>query len=110
MDVTPTPTPPAKRTRAKTTESAPKTPKVTVKAAKKTAAPSTKKTEPQIEVLKVPSRIAESVQPSVQLSANELRALIATAAYYRAAERNFSAGHEMEDWLAAEREILAKVV
>jgi hypothetical protein len=32
-------------------------------------------------------------------------ALIAIAAYYRAERRGFLAGHEREDWLAAEREI-----
>jgi hypothetical protein len=32
-------------------------------------------------------------------------ALIATAAYYRAARRGFLPGHELEDWLAAEQEI-----
>jgi Protein of unknown function (DUF2934) len=32
-------------------------------------------------------------------------ALIATAAYYRAQKRGFQPGHEVEDWLAAEREI-----
>ena len=30
---------------------------------------------------------------------------IARAAYERAAERGFEPGHELEDWLAAEREI-----
>jgi hypothetical protein len=33
------------------------------------------------------------------------RALIATAAYYRAEKRGFLPGHEQEDWLAVEREI-----
>jgi hypothetical protein len=32
-------------------------------------------------------------------------ALIATAAYYRAEKRGFLPGHELQDWLAAEREI-----
>jgi hypothetical protein len=32
-------------------------------------------------------------------------ALIATAAYYRAQKRGFRPGHEIEDWLAAEREV-----
>jgi Protein of unknown function (DUF2934) len=32
-------------------------------------------------------------------------ALIASAAYYRAEKRGFKPGHEMQDWLAAEREI-----
>ena len=33
------------------------------------------------------------------------RAAIAEAAYYRAQQRNFEPGHELEDWCAAEREI-----
>jgi hypothetical protein len=32
-------------------------------------------------------------------------ALIATAAYYRAEKRGFLPGHELQDWLAAEREV-----
>lgn len=32
-------------------------------------------------------------------------ALIATAAYYRAQRRGFLPGYELEDWLAAEREV-----
>jgi hypothetical protein len=31
--------------------------------------------------------------------------MIAEAAYYRAAARDFEGGHEIEDWLAAEREL-----
>jgi hypothetical protein len=33
--------------------------------------------------------------------------MIADAAYYRAEQRGFGAGHELEDWLAAEAEIVA---
>jgi hypothetical protein len=33
--------------------------------------------------------------------------MIAEAAYYRAEKRGFEAGHEVDDWLAAEREIAA---
>jgi hypothetical protein len=33
--------------------------------------------------------------------------MIAMAAYYLAAERNFSPGRELEDWLEAERRIHA---
>lgn len=36
---------------------------------------------------------------------HEREAMIAEAAYYRAEARGFEAGHELEDWLAAEREI-----
>ncbi len=35
-----------------------------------------------------------------------LHAMIAEAAYYRAQQRGFAPGHELEDWLAAEQEAL----
>lgn len=35
--------------------------------------------------------------------------MIAEAAYYRAEKRGFAAGFELEDWLAAEREILTRL-
>lgn len=37
-------------------------------------------------------------------------ALIAEAAYFRAEKRSFAAGHEVEDWVAAEAEIDAKLL
>jgi len=39
------------------------------------------------------------------LSGGIAEALIATAAYYRAERRGFRPGHEVEDWLDAEREV-----
>lgn len=36
---------------------------------------------------------------------DELLGMIATAAYYRAEQRNFAPGHELDDWLEAERQI-----
>ncbi|MGO9513088.1 MAG: DUF2934 domain-containing protein [Steroidobacteraceae bacterium] len=35
---------------------------------------------------------------------------IAEAAYFRAERRGFAPGHELEDWLAAEREINERLV
>lgn len=35
--------------------------------------------------------------------------LIEAAAYRRAAERNFAPGHALEDWLAAEQEVLSSI-
>ncbi|MCC7461782.1 MAG: DUF2934 domain-containing protein [Gammaproteobacteria bacterium] len=37
--------------------------------------------------------------------AGERESMIAEAAYFRAEARAFEAGHELEDWLAAEREV-----
>jgi hypothetical protein len=43
-----------------------------------------------------------------RLIVEDLQRDIAVAAYYRALARGFSAGDAFDDWLAAEREILAK--
>jgi hypothetical protein len=56
------------------------------------------------------SEILENPKPAVKAPANfdpvsSRQALIATAAYYRAERRGFLPGHEVEDWLAAERKI-----
>jgi dihydroxyacetone kinase len=42
-------------------------------------------------------------------SAEELHGTIAVAAYYLAESRNFEVGHEMDDWLAAEAQVVACV-
>jgi hypothetical protein len=47
-----------------------------------------------------------ALQKSVRFDPSSSREnLIATAAYYRAERRGFSPGNELEDWLAAEREV-----
>lgn len=42
-------------------------------------------------------------------TAEERQQRIATTAYFRALRRGFAAGHEAEDWLAAEREVDASI-
>ena len=44
-----------------------------------------------------------------EVSAEEIRQLIAEAAYYRAKERGFQPGHELEDWVQAESEVMQRV-
>jgi DUF2934 family protein len=39
------------------------------------------------------------------VSADERALMIAREAYHRAERRGFVSGHELEDWLAAEREV-----
>ncbi len=36
---------------------------------------------------------------------SDIAGMIATAAYYLAERRHFESGHELEDWLTAERQI-----
>jgi hypothetical protein len=43
------------------------------------------------------------------VSADELRKLISEAAYYRAKQRGFAPGHELEDWIQAEAEVMRRV-
>ena len=64
----------------------PAKPKTTLRARKK-APPA----EPEVAVI--------ALHPTT----DEVNRMIATTAYYFAAERNFEAGHELEDWLKAEQ-------
>ena len=43
-------------------------------------------------------------------SHDELAARIATAAYYQAERRGFAPGHELEDWLVAERQVTSQTM
>ena len=52
-------------------------------------------------VKKTPPPQAAQPQPNGE----EIRERIREAAYYRAQQRGFSPGYEIEDWLAAEAEI-----
>jgi hypothetical protein len=47
--------------------------------------------------------------PPQTVSAEERRHMIEMAAYLRAESRNFEAGHEVEDWMAAEAEVNARL-
>jgi hypothetical protein len=47
--------------------------------------------------------------PPTLTSECDRRNLIAIEAYLRAERRNFAAGHELEDWLAAEAEVNARL-
>ena len=93
----------AKRSRAK-----PKAAKTSVaalpEAAKKPRPASkspTAKTTPVTEV----AVVAATLEPTPE----DIGGMIATAAYYLAAARNFSPGHELDDWLEAERAVHAQL-
>lgn len=51
--------------------------------------------------------MATRVRASV--SSEETRRLIAEAAYYRAKQRNFAPGRELEDWVQAESEVMGRI-
>lgn len=49
-----------------------------------------------------PKAATSSAAPAATKGAEQRRAMIAEAAYLRAEQRHFEAGHDVEDWLAAE--------
>jgi hypothetical protein len=74
----------------------------------------TKKERPAPGKSAKPARIpstakAFSGDARVDLSPGELRQLISEAAYYRAKQRGFAPGHELEDWIQAEAEVMRRV-
>ena len=49
------------------------------------------------------------ILPQLCISPAQMHSMVAEAAYYRALQRGFASGCEVEDWLAAEQEIMANL-
>jgi len=96
MDVTPGT--PAKRARGKTKTAPDATAKPTITVKKARSA-----RKAPVSDIAMPTVSAEKKS----VSTDELNGMIATCAYYLAEERNFTPGHELDDWLEAERRIRA---
>ena len=56
-----------------------------------------------------PKPSAFSGNARADVTPEELRKLISEAAYYRAKQRGFAPGHELEDWVQAEAEVMRRV-
>lgn len=91
---------PGKRARAK--------PKVVVKKSA-AAAPATKKPRAPRKTLTMKPSAEIPVVTAALPGTEDLSRMIATAAYYLAAARNFMPGHELDDWLEAERSVRAQL-
>jgi hypothetical protein len=100
MNLTPPPsTPVVKRSRAKT-------PVATAESKKPTL---TTKSRSRKKPAAEPVMEAPAAEASVSYTSDQLRSMIATAAYYRAVDRHFAPGNEMEDWLVAEQQVMASL-
>jgi hypothetical protein len=53
------------------------------------------------------TRQRENTRP--EISSEEIRSQVAEAAYYRALQRGFTPGKELEDWLHAEAQIMTRL-
>ena len=56
-----------------------------------------------------PRKPAAPASARADASPEEIRQLIEQAAYYKAKDRNFEPGHELEDWIAAEAEVRSRL-
>jgi hypothetical protein len=96
--------PAGKKTARKTAPAAPKATSGKPPARARTAAP----TEPVLDASPALQAAAEPASP--RISPEERHRLIAETAYYRASQRGFRGGAEVEDWLAAEAEVDNKLL
>ena len=58
---------------------------------------------------RAPGKTLTTKTAAAEPSSEEVGGMIATEAYYLAAARNFTPGHELDDWLEAERKVRAKL-
>jgi len=65
----------------------------------------TPKQQPQAAATQPTEPAAESISSESALADDEQWRAIATAAYYKAQQRGFAPGNDMQDWLDAEREL-----
>lgn len=91
-------------------------PRKTVPTKAKTSAPRARREAPVVPVAAIPAPLPVTVKPengknaAPHVSPEERHRLIAEAAYFRASQRGFPGGAEVEDWLAAEAEIDGKLL
>jgi hypothetical protein len=61
---------------------------------------------------KTPRKVIQATprpDTGLETSSEDTRRRIAEAAYFRAKERNFEPGHELEDWVEAESEVMGRI-
>jgi hypothetical protein len=100
MDVTPATDLPKRTNPKRKAEAAPKAP------AKKAAGTSKTKKPKSVRVGIKESAVVQETTPAAQKPLANVHAQIAVAAYYLAERRHFASGHEIDDWLQAERQVL----
>jgi hypothetical protein len=72
------------------------------------AKPATSRKKAGSKAASVSNPVRKSASPSGNGGAEELRARIARRAYELYAQRGYQAGHDFDDWIQAEREVLGR--
>ncbi|NOR71364.1 MAG: DUF2934 domain-containing protein [Methylomarinum sp.] len=65
------------------------------------------KSESKITLVTQKKDALSDINSDTELQGEDFYKMVSEAAYYRAEKRNFASGYEMEDWIAAEEEIIA---
>lgn len=68
-----------------------------------------RRTAPKAAPKSTPKPASFNTTARPDISADELRKLISEAAYYRAKQRGFQPGHELDDWVQAEAEVTRRL-
>ena len=77
------------------------------KAAPATPKPDSKAAAPRSA--SAPASTSMAGNARAEISSDDIRRQIAEAAYLRAKERGFEPGHELEDWIEAESEVMGRI-
>ena len=77
------------------------------KPAAATPGPDSKAAAPRQASMPASTPLSGNLQ--ADLPSEETRRQIAEAAYFRAKERGFEPGHELEDWVEAESEVMGRI-
>lgn len=73
------------------------------------APPRTAKTRPAARPQTPKPQTTFNGNAQAEVSPEELRKLISEAAYFRAKQRGFTPGYELEDWIQAEAEVMSRI-
>jgi hypothetical protein len=68
-----------------------------------------RRTAPKAAPKATPKPAAFHNTARADISPDEVRKLISEAAYYRAKQRGFQPGHELDDWIQAEAEVARRL-
>jgi hypothetical protein len=73
------------------------------------APPEAPKSRPAVKPQPVKPQSTFGGNAQAKVSPEELRKLISEAAYFRAKQRGFAPGYELEDWIQAEAEVMRRI-
>ena len=73
------------------------------------APPKPSKSRPAVKPQTMKPESTYTGNARAEVSPQELRKLISEAAYFRAKQRGFEPGYELEDWIQAEAEVMRRI-